>query len=156
MITLKATRLQDFSTIIKWVTSQESLMQWAGPAFQFPLDDEQWKDYISRPHQFTYTAVETTSNIICGHIALGNIDSINQQARIGKVIVNPDSRGKGIAEHMIKQVLTIAFNEYRCHKVTLGVFDFNTPALHCYEKLGFQKDGLLRDHRKLAMNIGIR
>jgi len=32
--------------------------------------------------------------------------------------------------------------------VTLDVFDFNTPAMKCYEKVGFKKEGLLRDARK--------
>ena len=32
--------------------------------------------------------------------------------------------------------------------MTLGVFDFNTAAIKCYEKVGFKKEGLLRDARK--------
>lgn len=36
--------------------------------------------------------------------------------------------------------------------MTLGVFDFNTPAIHCYEKVGFVKEGMLRDARKNGDN----
>ena len=33
-------------------------------------------------------------------------------------------------------------------KLRLGVFDFNTAAIKCYEKVGFKKEGLVRDARK--------
>lgn len=49
---------------------------------------------------------------------------------------------------MMKAILTIAFEELKLHKVTLGVFDFNTSAIRCYENAGFVKEGFLRDARK--------
>jgi RimJ/RimL family protein N-acetyltransferase len=36
----------------------------------------------------------------------------------------------------------------KLHKVSLGVFDFNAPALATYKKVGFSIDGVLRDARK--------
>ncbi|WP_144391039.1 GNAT family N-acetyltransferase, partial [Indiicoccus explosivorum] len=54
-------------------------------------------------------------------------------------------RGKGIGGQMIREVLKIAFEELKLHRVSLGVFDFNEPAIGLYEKIGFTKEGLLRD-----------
>ena len=43
-------------------------------------------------------------------------------------------RGRSIGKHMMKAVLHIAFDELKLHRVTLGVYDFNTLAISCYEK----------------------
>lgn len=84
-----------------------------------------------------------------GHISLGNVDRINESARIGKVLIGPsESRGNGYGTQLMLAALTFAFEELNLHKVTLGVFDFNTSAIKCYEKVGFKKEGLLRDARK--------
>lgn len=85
-----------------------------------------------------------------GHISLDNIDKKNKSARLGKVLVGDGSlRGRGIGPVMIEKVLKIAFEELSLHKVSLGVFDFNKSAIACYENVGFVKEGLLRDSRKI-------
>lgn len=43
-------------------------------------------------------------------------------------------RGRSIGKHMMKAVLQVAFEELKLHRVTLGVYDFNTSAISCYEK----------------------
>jgi RimJ/RimL family protein N-acetyltransferase len=96
-----------------------------------------------------YNVVDEETGDTIGHISLGKIDRMNRSARIGKVLVGDrHARGKGIGQQMIKEVLFIAFNELHLHRVTLGVFDFNTSAIACYEKAGFSKEALLRDFRK--------
>lgn len=84
-----------------------------------------------------------------GHISLGNVDRMNESARIGKVLIGQlESRGNGYGTQLMLAALTFAFEELNLHKVTLGVFDFNTAAIKCYEKVGFKKEGFLRDARK--------
>jgi RimJ/RimL family protein N-acetyltransferase len=34
------------------------------------------------------------------------------------------------------------------HRVSLNVFDFNVAAIRCYERIGFQREGILRRARK--------
>ena len=51
---------------------------------------------------------------------------------------------------MMMEILKIAFDELQLHRVSLGVFDFNHSAIACYEKVGFVKEGLLRDARKMG------
>ncbi|MDQ0230061.1 RimJ/RimL family protein N-acetyltransferase [Metabacillus malikii] len=59
-------------------------------------------------------------------------------------------RGKGIGQLMMTQILKVAFEEHNLHRVSLGVFDFNFLAIACYESVGFVKEGLLRDARKMG------
>ena len=86
---------------------------------------------------------------IIGHLSLGWIDRKNRSARVGKVLVgDPEVRGNGFGQLMIKEILKVAFDELNLHRVSLGVFDFNTSAITCYEKVGFKKEGLQRDSRR--------
>ncbi|WP_308215224.1 GNAT family protein [Sinobaca sp. H24] len=142
-----------FQQLMEAVTSADFLMQWAGPTFDYPLTYEQLENYRTMAEEPNasariYTAVDIKSGSPAGHIALGQIDLKNRSARIGKVLIHEHWRGRGAAGIMINEILAIAFQELRLHRVSLGVFDFNTPAIAVYEKAGFQKEGLLRDIRK--------
>ena len=58
------------------------------------------------------------------------------------VIVNPEYRGKGIANEMIKLVVEYAFGKAGAELVQLYVFPENTRAKKCYEKAGFVERNL--------------
>jgi RimJ/RimL family protein N-acetyltransferase len=66
-------------------------------------------------------------------------------AAVSRVIVSLHRRGRGIGEAMMRQVCWIAFEEMNPHRLELYVFDFNRSAIACYEKVGFQTEGLLRE-----------
>lgn len=155
MIRLEYFDKQDFDLLISWIDSPEFLMQWAGPTFSYPLDREQLNQYIKGANKeysqaYIYKVILTETNETIGHISLNNVDINNRSARIGKVLIGDKSiRGKGVGERMVKAILKIAFNNLSLHKVGLGVFDFNEPAIRSYEKVGFVKEGLIRDVRKV-------
>jgi RimJ/RimL family protein N-acetyltransferase len=153
MIELQYFEKSDFQQLINWIESPSFMLQWSGPAFEFPLTVEQLETYMENAnHEYSdhlvYKVIE--SNEVIGHLSLGKIDRKHKSARIGKVLVGNQSRGKGIGQQMIHEVLTIAFEELHLHRVSLGVYDFNAPAMACYEKAGFRKEGLLRDIVKMG------
>lgn len=156
MIKLQYFERTDFKQLIDWIDSPAFLLQWSGSAFEYPLTEEQLGKYIENANHeqadtYIYKVVEQETGVVMGHISLGRIDRSNKSARVGKVLVgHPSARGKGAGQQMIKEILKVAFDELKLHRVTLGVFDFNSAAIACYEKAGFVKEGLLRDHRKLG------
>ncbi len=156
MIELKYFERCDFKQLINWVDSPEFLLQWGGPGFNYPLNDIQLEKYIENANHensetMVYKVFDHATGQAIGHISLSRIDRKNSSARIGKVLVgDKKTRGKGIGQKMIKEILKIAFNELHLHRVSLGVFDFNVSAISCYEKAGFVKEGLHRDSRKIG------
>ncbi|WP_264194161.1 GNAT family N-acetyltransferase [Bacillus cereus] len=151
MIKLEIFKKSDFKQLINWINSEEFLIQWSGNAFTFPLDEQQLDKYIESANTLAFKVVDEEISDAIGHISLGQIDNINKSARIGKVLVgNTKMRGHSIGKHMMKAVLHIAFDELKLHRVTLGVYDFNTSAISCYEKIGFIKEGLLRDSKRVG------
>ncbi len=142
--------MEDLSTIEKWVKNPEELMQWSGPAFQHPINHEQWKNYIEKEDQLVFTVISKNSSTLVGHIAIGRIDWCRQKGRIGKVIVSPEERGNGLGENIMKCVLNHAFRELKLREISLGVFDFNISGIRLYEKVGFKKQRLLMNHRRIG------
>ncbi len=146
---------QDFDLLISWIDSPEFIMQWAGTEFSYPLDENQLNQYIKGANEknskvYIYKVVLDETNEIIGHISLNNIDLKNRSARIGKVLIgNTRIRGKGIGQKMVIELLKIAFDNLSLHRVELDVFSFNESAIKSYEKVGFVKEGLLRDFRKM-------
>ncbi|AVP48953.1 GNAT family N-acetyltransferase [Bacillus cereus] len=151
MIKLKTFKKSDFKQLINWINCEEFLIQWSGNAFTFPLDEQQLEKYIESANTLAFKVVDEETSDVIGHISLGQIDNINKSARIGKVLVgNTKMRGRSIGKHMMKAVLHIAFDELKLHRVTLGVYDFNISAISCYEKIGFVKEGLLRESKRVG------
>src|SRR5690606_11371919 len=132
------------------------MLQWAGPSFVFPLNEFQLKEYLKEANgknsaSYIYSVVDADTGKLVGHISLTRIDCSNRSCWIGVFLIgDPDAKGKGICRQMMQQILTVAFEELKLHRVTLGVFDFNKPAIACYEGAGFQKEGLMRDHQKFG------
>ncbi|WP_156292056.1 GNAT family N-acetyltransferase [Oceanobacillus salinisoli] len=151
MIELKYFERSDFNQLIDWIETPQFMLQWGGPVFDFPLTNNQLEKYIENANKedadsLIYKVMDKETGNVVGHISLGRIDRKHKSARVGKVLIGDKSvRGKGIGQQMIKGILNIAFDELHLHRVSLGVFDFNTPAIACYEKAGFTKEGYLRD-----------
>lgn len=65
------------------------------------------------------------------------------------MLIGPsEQRGHGYGKQLMQAALRFAFEELALQKVTLGVFTFNTPAIRCYEKLGFIQERMLKNARK--------
>lgn len=151
LIKLEPFKRSDFKQLINWIDSEGFLIQWSGNAFTYPLHEQQLEKYIESENTLAFKVIDEETKEVIGHISLGQIDHINKSARIGKVLVGDTRmRGRSIGKHMMKAVLHIAFDELKLHRVTLGVYDFNTSAISCYEKIGFVKEGLLRESKKVG------
>lgn len=154
MIELKNFESSDIEQLISWIDSPELLLQWGGPGFDYPLDEKQLNTYIENANYdhaetFVFKVVYQGTGDVIGHISLGKINRKNKSARVGKVLVGSENvRGQGIGHLMLMELLKIAFEELQLHRVSLGVFDFNVSAIRCYEKVGFVKEGFLRDTAK--------
>lgn len=74
-----------------------------------------------------------------GTIQMFRFDWDNANARIGCYLIAPEERGKGIGTDALTKLVEYAFQELHLKKLDLGVFDYNSGAVKCYEKVGFTK-----------------
>src|SRR4051812_10362237 len=151
MIKLEYFDREDFKQLIEWMNSEHLITNWAGSLFKYPLTEDSLDWYVEDTNNvdssdaFIYKAIDSISGKTVGHISLGSISDKNRSARISRVLVgNATERGKGVCTGMIKAILKIGFEDLDLHRISLGVYDFNTSAIRCYEKCGFVKEGLMR------------
>jgi RimJ/RimL family protein N-acetyltransferase len=81
-----------------------------------------------------------------GNVGLKHIDLRHGTSECFIEVGEMSARRRGVAQAAMSRLLDIAFDELRLQSVRLGVFEFNTPAIALYHKLGFVDDGRLGDH----------
>ncbi|WP_017471251.1 GNAT family N-acetyltransferase [Amphibacillus jilinensis] len=158
MIRLEYFTKDDFQALIDWNvnTSKFFLYQWAGSEFTYPLTHDQLEAYLKGANEdgatrYIYRVVEQQTGQVVGHLQIAAVDLKQRSARISRVLIgNSRVRGQGYGQQMIRAACEIIFDQWQLHRATLGVFDFNQSALSCYQKAGFQIDGLLRHARKVG------
>ena len=137
----------DLPVLLDWAEDEKILIQWCGPVFNFPLTIEQLKEYFSestKPNPSRYIFKAVIDDKIAGMCELGAVNLRNETGSLCRIFVDKKSRGSGIANIMISKLLDFAFTELNLFRIELNVYTYNTPAYKCYEKLGFQKEGLKR------------
>jgi len=81
-----------------------------------------------------------------GNAALGNIDYISRHAMFSIFIADPADQTQGLGTEAAKLLLGFAFNRLNLNKVHLRASTRFEAAIRMYEKLGFVKEGVMRQH----------
>lgn len=99
-----------------------------------------WRDYSC----IWLAIIEDKTNKHIGNIELCNIDRVHKKAEY-KIILDKASQGKGYGSEASYLLLRHAFSVLNLHRIYLGVNDDNQRAVRLYEKLGFVREGILRE-----------
>lgn len=151
MIQLEKFEKTDYSRLIDWIDSEESMVIFSGQIFDFPITNSQLDFYLKEPNRRVYKVIHSKSKEIIGHAELNNINIRSRNARICRVLIgNKNMRNKGFGSLIINELVRIGFYELKLHRIDLGVYDFNKQAIRCYEKCGFENEGLLRDNMRFG------
>ncbi len=151
MIKLELFERSDFQQLINWIDSEELLIKWSGSLFSFPLTKKSLEWYIrdtnvpNKSGAFIYKAVDTETGEVVGHISLGGLSWKNRSSRISRVLIGNAFQQRGYCQQITKAVLKIGFEELGLHRICLGVYENNKPAINCYLKCGFNIEGVSRD-----------
>ena len=81
-----------------------------------------------------------------GNIGLHNISYTNRHAEIGVVIGERTLHGQGYGSEATALMLKYGFESLNLQRIYLRVMTTNEGGFKCYEKLGFKKEGVLRQH----------
>jgi ribosomal-protein-alanine N-acetyltransferase len=79
-----------------------------------------------------------------GTAGLHHIDAKNRHAEFGIMIGEPGEWGKGYGSEATRLMLRHAFETLNLNRIWLHVYEYNDRAIRSYEKLGFTKEGVLR------------
>ena len=140
-MTLRPFAIDDAPVILSWIKDLSAFRKWSADRYPaFPPKPEDIIAQYASDNIFPYTAIDDDGNIV-GHIMLRYPDSSKNVIRFGFVIVDNQLRGKGYGKQMLQLAIQKAIKEYGAKKITLGVFDNNPSAFHCYESVSFKVIG---------------
>ena len=135
MIALDKFDRAHYAALISWIDSEEMLMQFGGPLFSYPLTNAQLDVSLSDPQRMAFCITLIDTGEVIGH---AEIYFSEQSAKLARILIgDPEQRGKGLGQRVMQLLLDRAFGRPEIEVVELNVFDFNTGAIKCYEKVGF-------------------
>ena len=133
MIRIRPYKATDANIILSWCKDEKAFYRWtAGILGSYPITQNEFRFVESL---MPFTAFDETG--IVGFFTLRNPNESPDELRFGFVIVDPDKRGKGYGKEMLKLGLKFVFEIYGAKRASLGVFENNLPAYHCYKAVGF-------------------
>ena len=134
MLRIRPYKPQDAETILSWCRDEKAFYQWsAGMLGGYPAAPEALR-FVEALMPFTAFDEEG----IVGFFTLRNPGGNPDELRFGFVIVDPACRGRGYGKAMLRLGLKFAFELYGAKKASLGVFENNPAAWHCYRAVGFR------------------
>lgn len=142
MLRLRPYKAGDADTITKWLADEYAFRQWSADRYEkYPITSDDMNMYYDRDRDngrvWGMTAFDDTG--IVGHFTMRfPDDSSFEEVRLGFVIVDDKKRGKGYGKEMLSLAIQYAFDFVKAGKISLGVFENNTAAFHCYQSCGFQ------------------
>jgi RimJ/RimL family protein N-acetyltransferase len=91
--------------------------------------------HIADPKRKAYKVILDSSAECIGHAEI----FFDHLPRLGRILIaKEENRNKGYGKLIVKQLMQICFSETSTSSIDLNVYDWNHPAISCYQKLGFK------------------
>ncbi len=92
-----------------------------------------------------FTIVEKETNTVIGNCGFNFVDEENRYAKIGITIGEKNYWSKGYGRDALHLMLQFGFCIRGYNNICLNVYEYNTRAIACYEKVGFKRQGVWRE-----------
>ena len=144
IVTIRPFEKIDIPKKVEWINNPQN-NQFLHYDIPIEIDKtEQWFEK-NRGRTDRFDAVIVVDGVPCGTIGLLEIDCKNLKAEYYIAMGEITFKGKGIATEATKLILQYAFQKLYLNKVYLYTETKNIPAQRLFEKVGFKKEGCLKD-----------
>lgn len=138
----------DAKNIVTWFTDEIMFNKWSANRWdEYPLTAEMMNDKyirnngdcVEEDNFYPMTLVDIEEDCPVGSLILRYTNDEKTTIRFGFIVVDTSKRGKGYGKKMLLLAKKYAFEILKAKKVTLGVFENNPSAYHCYKSVGFNE-----------------
>jgi RimJ/RimL family protein N-acetyltransferase len=148
-IRLTAVNSYDLSTITRWWSDSDFLRLYnSAPAV--PRNDDQLSRRFDLAHTspdvFLFAIRPLAGDNLIGLLEFDGVDWSNRTTFVSIGIGDPAYRRQGYGRDAIAVGLRFVFHELNLFRVCLTVFSYNAAAVALYERLGFTREGVYREH----------
>jgi RimJ/RimL family protein N-acetyltransferase len=144
LIMLRGVEKEDFEQIREWLTEPELLHLLGARPIPIGNVDAEKLPELFRLREGRVLAITTRDKVLVGLIAVGNFHEFNRTAQVLVLIGDRGEWGRGFGTEALRMVTRFAFDDLNLNSLEAHVPEFNGRALHAFEKVGFQREGLLR------------
>jgi len=123
----------NFIELMSWFSTEEELSVWSGPDFRYPFDLSSFKSDLKLDSLKSFSLISTEGNLL----AFGQYYLRLGRCHLGRLVVNPNLRGQGIASHLIQKLSILGKSDLNTDSCSLFVLGHNKSAIQAYTKLGF-------------------
>lgn len=144
----------DLPKFVEWLADRE-VTRWLAAMGDPPTlqDEYDWYERRRSDPDGVMWSIETLDGRLVGNLEL----RLNQQANraeLGIAIQDKTQWSQGYGTEAVRLVLAYAFRDLKLNRVELTTDEENHRAIRCYEKVGFVREGLLREHRLIDRKYG--
>ena len=150
-ITLRPLQFDDMDSVYGWMSDIEFAL-WGGwtPPIEAPLSRDTFRPlfeqhFVQTKEDQLMLGIEFEKRLV-GFVQLVRIDHRMRRALIGIGIGEKNLRGRGIGKTALRILLDYAFSVKGLERIYTEVFSFNERSRKLMERVGFQQEGLLRQH----------
>lgn len=101
---------------------------------------------LTEPEDDLYTFGIEVEKRLVGYVQLAMIDRSNRHAAVGILLGAKEVWGRGIGSAALRLLMDYAFTVQGLERIYAEVYPFNTRSQRLFEGLGFQQEGILREH----------
>ncbi|MGE7872437.1 GNAT family N-acetyltransferase [Bacillus paramycoides] len=132
--------------IILESTMDEEIRYMTGTKSNFSL--EQIQTHIDKVNndssRYDFAICLKGTDEMIGDLSILDIDEGNQRAGFRISMASVLLTGKGYGTEAIKMALSFVFEQLKLNRLQLEIFSHNVRGMRAYEKVGFVKEGILR------------
>lgn len=142
-------RLQsiDLERTLEWINDPEIMVIMGVRGPRTKEMQQQWFDKVcSVPSEIVFAICVLKSGEHIGNVSLDLIDPINRNARFAIFIGDKNMRRKGYGFEASKLAVEYGFFYLNMHKIYVKASQDYVAAIKIYKELGFNKEGLFREH----------
>lgn len=148
-VRLTAVTANDMVAITRWWSNPDFLRLYnSAPAAPRNEDQLSRRFDLSQtsPEVFLFAIRLVDDEELIGLLEFDGVDWPNRTTYLSIGIGETRFRGQGYGYEAMQLALNFAFNELNLYRVCLTVFSYNAAAIALYERLGFSREGVYREH----------
>jgi RimJ/RimL family protein N-acetyltransferase len=146
-VTLRPLELADIDQLYVWESDSElNILSGWGPRRSRAAFHQRYGRRITEPEADLYMFGIEVEERLVGYVQLALIDISERRAAVGIVLGDRTVWGRGIASTALRILLDYAFTGRNLERIYAEVYSFNTRSLRLFERVGFQHEGVLRQH----------
>ena len=150
----KKTRLRpveqtDMPLFERWFTDRD-ILHWLAssdrPSLTLQRLQDDWEKIQADESQRDWI-IETLDETAIGNVGLHRIDPVHGNCELFITIGEKEYWSQGYGTDALRLLLRASFDELGLRRVALRADADNARGIRCYEKCGFVREGVLREHR---------